>query len=162
MVPKAVKHLFLYSVGHTYGNLSRLFLRLFTGVMFLQFGMRQILHFNEIAPTFSGFWGISPELSITLVVVIELLSATCIILGLLTRIAVVPAFVLMGYVESLLMGPVGVSSNQLFIFQPGYPVMVMGIFIYMMLAGPGKISIDYLIALLLDRNKEDDEVLEKA
>ena len=68
MVPKAVKHLFLYSVGHTYGNLSRLFLRLFTGVMFLQFGMRQILHFNEIAPTFSGFWGMSPELSITLVV----------------------------------------------------------------------------------------------
>ena len=41
--------------------------------------------------------------------------------------------------------------------------MFCGIFIYMLLAGPGKISVDYVIAtLLLDRSKEDDEVLDKA
>lgn len=162
MGPQAVKNFFLYSVGHTYSNLSRLFLRLFTGVMFLQFGIRQILHFGEIAPHFSGFWDMSPELSISVIVSVELLCATCIILGFLTRIAVIPAFVLMCYVESLLMHPMSVATHQLFIFQPGYPIMFMGIFIYMLLAGPGKISVDYLIAVHLDHNQEEDEVLEKA
>ena len=37
------KNLFLYSAGHTYSNLSRLFLRLFTGIMFLQLCIRQML-----------------------------------------------------------------------------------------------------------------------
>src|SRR3712207_3567685 len=123
MVPNAVKNLFLYSVGHTYSNLSRLFLRLFTGMMFMQFGLRQILHFGEIAPTFAGFWGMSPELSISLIVTIELMCAVCIMIGILVRIAVLPAFGLMCYVEYLLMNPASEITNQLFIFQPGYPVM---------------------------------------
>lgn len=160
MVPKAVKNLFMFSVGHTYSNLSRLFLRLFTGVMFLQFGIRQVLHFDVIAPTYSGFWGLSPEVSVSIIVVVELLCATCIVLGLLTRIAVIPALALMIYVEGLLMGPD--VSNQLFTFQPGYPIMFIGIFVYMLLAGPGKISVDYLIAVHFDRDREDDEILDKA
>lgn len=162
MGPRVLKNFFLYSVGHTYSNLSRLFLRLFTGVIFLQFGIRQILHFSEITPYFSGFWGMSPELCISLIVSVELICATCISLGFLTRIAVFPAFALMCYVESLLMHPMNLASNQLFIFQPGYPIMFMGIFIYMLLAGPGKVSVDYLIAVHLDHNQEEDEVLEKA
>ena len=44
------KNLFLYSVGHTYSNLSRLFLRLFAGVMFLQLCIRQMLNFDSLVP----------------------------------------------------------------------------------------------------------------
>ncbi len=162
MVSTKVKQLFLYSAGHTYSNLSRLFLRLFTGVMFLQFGLRQIMHFDEIAHVFSGFCGLSPEVSIAIIVAVELLCATCIILGLFMRIALIPSLALMVYVTFLLMTPSGDPADQIFIFKPGYPIMFCGIFIYMLLAGPGKISVDYVIAALLDRDKEDDEVLDKA
>ncbi|MBQ1584775.1 MAG: DoxX family membrane protein, partial [Muribaculaceae bacterium] len=68
--------------------MSRLFLRLFTGIMFLQLCIRQMLSFDQIVPTFQGFLGMSPEASMTLLVVIELLCAVCIMLGLLTRFAV--------------------------------------------------------------------------
>ena len=70
---KFFKNLFLYSVGHTYGNLSRLFLRLFTGIMFLQLSIRQMLNFDQIVPSFGGFFGMSPETSMTLLVIVELL-----------------------------------------------------------------------------------------
>ena len=71
------KNLFLYSAGHTYSNLSRLFLRLFTGIMFLQLCIRQMLNFDQIVHSFNGFLGLSPEASITLLVIVELLCASC-------------------------------------------------------------------------------------
>ena len=79
------------------------------------------------------------------------------------RIALIPSLVLMVCITVMLMGHGADPASQVFIFKPGYPVMFCGIFIYMLLAGPGKISVDYVIAtLLLDRSKEDDEVLDKA
>lgn len=154
--------MFLYSVGYTYSNLSRLFLRLFTGVMFLQLCIRQMLHFEEIVPAFQGFMGLSPENAMSLLLVIELLCATFIILGLLMRVALLPPLVIMCVAESVIMSSAGGVGDQFFNFQPGYPVMFIGIFIYLLLAGPGKISLDYIISVHLIENNEDDEVLENA
>lgn len=162
MVASSLKKFFLFSAGHTYSNLSRLFLRLFTGLIFLQFGLRQIIYLHSLAPAFDGFWGLSPEASLAVIVTVELICAVCIMLGIFTRLAVIPALVLMCYVESLLISPMPGADASVFSFQPGYPVMFIGIFIYMLLAGPGKISLDYLIAVNFDRDKEEDEVLEKA
>lgn len=162
MVASSLKKFFLFSAGHTYSNLSRLFLRLFTGLLFLQFGLRQIIYLHELAPGFDGFLSLSPETSLAVVVTIELICAVCIMLGIFTRIAAVPALALMCYVESLLFTGGADATAGVFSFQPGYPVMFIGIFIYMLLAGPGKISLDYLIAVNFDRDKEEDEVLEKA
>ena len=148
------KKLFLYSVGYTYSNLSRLFLRLFTGVMFLQLCIRQMLHFEEIVPAFHGFLGLSPESSMSLLLVLELLCATFIILGLLMRLALLPPLVIMCVAESVIM--------TFFNFEPGYPVMFIGVFIYLLLAGPGKISLDYIIGVHLIEDNAEDEVLENA
>ncbi len=156
------KNLFLYSVGHTYSNLSRLFLRLFTGIMFLQLCIRQMLNFDAIVPTFQGFLGMSPEASMTILVTIELLCAVCIMLGLLTRLAVLFPMVLMLIAEHIFMATPATDPNPLFLFQPGYPVMFIGIFVYMLLAGPGKISLDYIIAAHFTESANDEEVLDNA
>ncbi len=156
------KTLFMYSAGHTYGNLSRLFLRLFTGIMFLQLCIRQMLDFDQIVPTFQGFMGMSPEGSMTLLVVVELLCAVCIILGLLTRVAILLPLGLMIFAEHFVVASPDAVSSQLFNFQPGYPVMFIGIFIYMLLAGPGKISLDYIIAAHFTEHPADEDVLDKA
>lgn len=156
------KNLFLYSVGHTYSNLSRLFLRLFTGIMFLQLCIRQMLNFDEIVPTFSGFMGMSPEASVTALVIVEMLCAVCIMLGLLTRLAVLFPLGMMLVAENVIMSSQASVTDQLYNFQPGYPVMFIGIFIFMLLAGPGKISLDYIIAAHFTENPVEEEVLDKA
>lgn len=156
------KNLFLYSAGHTYSNLSRLFLRLFTGIMFLQLCIRQMLNYDQIVPTFNGFLGLSPEASVTLLVVLELLCAVCIMLGLLTRLAVLFPLVLMLVIERVFFSSQAMVTDQLFNFAPGYPVMFIGIFIYMLLAGPGKISLDYIIAAHFTETVDDEQVVDNA
>lgn len=161
MVPKAIKNLFLYSAGHTYSNLSRLFLRLFTGVMFLQLAIRQSLHINEIALQLQGP---SAESWVVALVVVEILCAVFITLGFLTRVALFPSLALMWHAEQVILSSSATAADQLFNFSPGYPLMFMGIFVFMLLAGPGKVSLDYLIALHLtpDRSDEESAVLDKA
>ncbi len=155
------KNLFLYSVGHTYGNLSRLFLRLFTGIMFLQLSIRQMLSFDEIVSSFDGFLGLAPEGAMTVLLVVELLCAVCIMLGFLTRLAVLFPMGLMLEAENILL-PQASVTDPLFSFLPGYPIMFIGIFVYMLLAGPGKISLDYLIAAHFTESPVEEEVLDKA
>ena len=155
------KNLFLYSVGHTYSNLSRLFLRLFTGIMFLQLCIRQMLNFDEIVHSFDGFLGLSPESAMTVLLVVELLCAVCIMLGFLTRLAVLFPMGLMLVAENVLL-PQASVTDPMFSFLPGYPVMFIGIFVFMLLAGPGKISLDYLIAAHFTESRVEEEVLDKA
>ena len=156
------KNLFLFSVGHTYSNLSRLFLRLFTGIMFLQLCIRQLLNFDAIVSSHQGIMGLSPESTITMLLVIELLCAGCIIFGLLTRLAVLFPLGLMLVVENVTMTSGESITNSLFNFQPGYPVMFIGIFVYLLLAGPGKISLDYIIAAHFTETSDEEQVLDKA
>ena len=156
------KNLFLYSVGHTYSNLSRLFLRLFTGIMFMQLCIRQSLNFDSLVNTYQGIMGLSPESTITVLLIIELLCAVCIMLGFLTRLAVLFPLGLMLVAEKVIMSSGESITNQLFNFAPGYPVMFIGIFIYLLLAGPGKISLDYFIAAHFTETSAEEQVLDKA
>lgn len=156
------KNLFLYSVGHTYSNMSRLFLRLFTGIMFLQLSVRQMLNFDAIVPSFDGFLGLSPETSMTVLVVIELLCAVFIMLGFLTRLSVLFPLGLMLVAENIIMSPPGTATDQFFNFAPGYPLMFIGIFVYILLAGPGKISLDYFIAAHYTESADDEKVIDNA
>ena len=69
------------------------------------------------------------------------------------------------YAETVMANATSVSAaGQMFNFEPGYPIMFLGVFAYMLLAGPGKISLDYLIAIhtISEKDDEESEVLEKA
>ncbi|MCF0180762.1 MAG: DoxX family protein [Muribaculaceae bacterium] len=157
-----LKRLFLFSTGYTYSNLSRLFLRLFVGVMFLTVCVRQMLYFDELVPTFEGFWGMSPEFSMTMLLVLELLSSTMIMLGLLTRIAVIVPFIIMYIAEKGILMSQPATVDQLFNFEAGYPIMFIGVFVYMLLAGPGKISLDYIISAHIITDDRENDVIENA
>lgn len=164
-IPKWFKTFLVFNAGHTYSNLSRLFLRLFTGLMFLQMGIRQMLHLEEFAQSAMGAMGVANESTIVAIVVVEIVCAVFIILGLFTRVALIPSIGVMLYAETVMASAPSVSSaGQMFIFEPGYPIMFLGIFAYMLLAGPGKISLDYLIGVHIVNEKDDEEseLLEKA
>lgn len=164
MVPVFLKKLLLYSTGHTYSNLSRLFLRLFTGIMFMQFGIRQWTYFNDISHTMVGVMGMSGETTLVLMIIIEIVCSTLIIVGLFSRLAVLPPLVTMIIAENVLLKIMDVAPEMLFSTQPGYvPILFIGIFVYMLLAGPGKVSLDYLISIkLLDSDIQAQDELDKA
>lgn len=159
MAAKLIKRMFLYSAGLTFTNMARLFMRLFTGVMFMQFGIRQIAQFNELALSFPSVFGMGAEVSLLVMILIEIICSTLIILGLFTRFAIIPPMVSMVIAECVLIQELMAQTNVTFqssqiIF---LPIMFIGIFLFMMLAGPGKISLDYIISVNLTSIDEKGE-----
>lgn len=159
MIKKIFKRLFLYSAGLTFTNMARLFMRLFTGIMFMQFGIRQITSFNELATTFPSVLGMGSETTLVVMILIEIVCSIFILLGLLTRWALVPPLVSMIIAENFIMQYYSaMDMSRLYSMQAGYvPVMFIGIFVFMMLAGPGKISLDYIISVHLASVDEEVE-----
>lgn len=156
------KQLLLFCTGYTYSNLSRLFLRLFVGVMFLHVCARQFMDLGHLPAGFDGFWGMAPDTSMMVLIIVESVCATLIILGFLTRIAVIPPLAVMCVAEAVAYSSYDTVTPTLFTFQPGYPVMFIGIFLFLLLSGPGKISLDYIISAQLLEHNDDDSILEQA
>ena len=154
-----IESLFIRCTGYTYSNLARLFMRLFVGIMFLQFGIRHLMTFSTLRYTFPSVLGWSSETSLIVMITIELVCSLFIMVGFLTRLAVIPPVISMIIAEYYLLHDL-LSSTQ-----PGYlPIMFIGIFLFLLLAGPGKISLDYFISIFLisqhgkDESEELDEV----
>lgn len=161
-----IVNVFLRLTGFTYTNLARLFMRLFVGVMMLQFGIRHLVNYNEMCATFPTVFDMSSETSLVLMIIIELACSLLIMIGFLTRLSTIPPIVAMCAAEYYILHdmvpnlPVyGLDSTD-----PGYlPIMFIGIYIYMLIAGPGKISLDYFISLYVIglRGKDEEEELEE-
>lgn len=166
MAAGIIKKLFIYSAGHTYSNLSRLFLRLFAGIMFMQFGIRQWMYFDCVVSRMPAILGMTSEVSLVMIIVVEMLCSILIILGLFSRVAVIPPVIAMLLVELRLFDSmVYTTPEALYSTQPIFvPILFIGIFVFMFLAGPGKISLDYLISLkFVDANdRQIEETLKDA
>lgn len=151
--------------GYTYSNLARLFMRLFVGVMFLQFGIRHLVNYSELCNSFPTVLNMSSECSLIIMIIIELVCSLLIMAGFLTRLSVIPPICAMIAAEYYILHnmlpnlPVyGLDSTD-----PGYlPIMFIGIYIYLLIAGPGKISLDYFISLYIisQKGKYEEEELE--
>lgn len=163
---KFLSNTFVSCTGYTYTNMARLFLRLFVGVMFMQFGIRHLVGYEQLRLTFPTIFGWSHETCLVLMIIVEILCSLCIMVGFLTRIAVIPPIFTMVAAEYYILHDLlpdtmvyGLSSTQ-----PGYlPVMFIGIYLFILLAGPGKISLDYFISIFLigRHGKDEQEELEE-
>ena len=155
-----LSRLFLRFTGYTYSNMARLFLRLFVGVMFMQFGIRHLVNFTELCADFPTVLGISSEASLILMIIIELVCSLLILAGFLTRLATIPPIIAMIAAEYYILHDLLPHSliHGLTWDQPGYlPIMFIGIYLFILLAGPGKISLDYLISLFIISREGRDE-----
>lgn len=146
---KMIKRLYFRTTGYSYTNLGRLFLRLFVGVMLMQFGIRQWIHFDTISTTFPDALGIGPEATLTVMITIEIVCSTFIMMGFLTRLMLIPPFLSMLVAEWYLLQMAPTSAFYMLDYhQQGYlPIMFMGIYFFLALVGPGKISVDYFLSL---------------
>lgn len=159
-----IKKAYITSSGYSYTNLGRLFLRLFTGIMLIQFGVRQIYMFDNIVTQFPSVFGMSGEMSLIVWIVIEFICSLFIMAGFLTRVMTVPPFIGMVIAEYYLLHDVVRESPYLLHWsQQGYlPMMFLGIYFFLLIVGPGKISIDYFLSLHLlhSADHEEDELEE--
>ena len=159
-----VKRAYFKTTGYSYANMGRLFLRLFIGIMFMQFGVRQIDHFDVLKDIFPGVIGMTGHASLIIMICIEIVCSTFIMFGFLTRIMIIPPFVSMILAEyHILHDYVGEAAYLLDWQQIGYvPVLFMGIYFFLLLVGPGKISVDYFLSLHIIHieNKSEGELEE--
>ena len=88
-------NVFLRLTGYTYTNLGRLFMRLFVGIMLLQFGIRHLVNYNELCMTFPTVLDMSSSTSLVLMIIIELVCSLLIMVGFLTRLSTIPPIVAM-------------------------------------------------------------------
>ncbi|MDE6330025.1 MAG: DoxX family protein [Muribaculaceae bacterium] len=164
-IKEFIKTVYIRSCGYSYTNLGRLFLRLFTGVMMLQFGVRQIAWFERTSGFFPSIFGMTPEWSLGVFIAIEMVCSIFLMFGFMTRMMTIPPFVAMLVAEYHILHNTLREAPYLLTWQSqGYlPIMFLGIYFFILLVGPGKISIDYFLSLHLihSADKSEDEELEE-
>ena len=88
-------NMFLRLTGYTYTNLARLFMRLFVGIMLLQFGVRHLVNYNALSATFPTVLDMSSSTSLQIMIIIELVCSIFIMMGMFTRLCTIPPIVAM-------------------------------------------------------------------
>ncbi len=135
--------------------------------MFMQFGIRHLVNYSELSPVFPTIFGMEPQTCLIIMIVIEILCSLLIMVGFFTRLATIPPILSMLAAEYYILHDLlphtyiyGLNSTD-----PGYlPIMFIGIYLFILLAGPGKISLDYFISIFIisrqgrDEKEELDEV----
>jgi len=116
-------------------DLALLILRLGTGCFMITHGWPKVINFNKRLSTFSDPIGLGSEVSLTLIVFAEFFCSLLLILGLYTRLALIPLIFAMCVVAFIVHGddPFG-SKEKALLFLAAY----MALFF----TGPGKFSID--------------------
>lgn len=160
---KIFKQLYIKTTGYSYTNMGRLFLRLFVGVMLMQFGIRQIYNHEEAILNFPHIYGLEASAGLDIMIIVEILCSLCIMVGFCTRLMVLPPFAAMVIAETYLLGNAHEASYMISWGHPGYlPIMFMGIYFFILLVGPGKISVDYFLSLhFIHTDNQSEEELEE-
>ena len=126
-----------YSAGAF--NFAMFLLRLCVGVLLANHGYQKLIHFSTMKLTFMNFAGLGSTTSLALVVFAEFFCSIFLILGLFTRLAILPIMVVM--IVAL------AKVNHGDIFGDGEKATIyLACAITILFCGPGRISVDGMIA----------------
>ncbi|NBU05380.1 MAG: DoxX family protein [Sphingobacteriia bacterium] len=131
----------LLSIKYSAGAFSAamFFLRLSLGFLMMAHGYDKLLRFSSIHTTFLNFMGIGSTFSLTLVIFAEFFCSLFLILGLFTRISVIPLIITMCVaLFQVHHGDVFGKGETDTLFLTGYFVLLF--------LGPGRVSVDSMIS----------------
>ena len=117
---------------------SALLLRLIFGGLFLYFGIFKLQLFDQLYHNFSDPIGIGPKLSFILVLFAEVLCAFFIVIGFLTRLSVIPIFIVMVVVFFIVDAKKPFQENIL-----AFLLLLLCVLVF--ITGSGKYSVDRLM-----------------
>lgn len=95
-----------------------------------------------------------------MVIAVEIFCSFCIMIGFFTRFMILPPFALMivscHHIFTSVVDPI-ICLNMM-----ALPFLFLGVFMFLLLVGPGKISCDYFLSLyLINRHHDREEDLEE-
>ena len=119
-------------------NTAMLILRLGLGILMMHHGYDKLVHFSEYKGEFINFLGIGKTLSLALTVFAEFFCSLFLVIGLFTRLAVIPLIVTMSVVVFKIFDVEVFSKGET-------PSLFLLGFIVLLFVGPGRISVDSMI-----------------
>ncbi|MEA4867782.1 MAG: DoxX family protein [Bacteroidia bacterium] len=122
-------------------SLAILLLRVFIGVLMMTHGWQKIQNFEAFSQGFMDPIGLGAKLSLILVIAAEFFASIFVILGLLTRLSLLPLIFAMGVAFFIAHAADPFQQKEL-------ALIYFGVYIVLFLLGPGKYSLDQM---LLDR-----------
>jgi putative oxidoreductase len=131
----------LFSTRYNAGafNTGLLILRLAAGILMANHGYMKLQHYDEMSRTFTGFIGLSPGITLGLLIFAELVCAILITIGLFTRLACVPLVISCTYAVA--------KAHQWDVFGKGeLATLFLAAFLTLLFTGPGRVSVDSMIS----------------
>lgn len=122
-----------YSAGAF--NFATFILRITVGVLIASHGYDKLVHFSSMKNHFMNFIGLGSTVSLALVVFAEFFCSIFVILGLFTRLVIIPIIIVMCVV-------VFVATHGQIIGPGEKGAIYLASSLVILLCGPGRISID--------------------
>lgn len=127
----------LFSTKYTAGafNVAMLILRVGMAGLMLPHGYDKLVKFAEYKGKFMNFLGLSPTVSLAMLIFAEFFCSFLLIIGLFSRLATIPLIIAMTVAL--------VEAHKAQIFGDGeHAAMYIIAFLAILIVGPGKISVD--------------------
>ncbi len=127
----------LMSTSYSSGafNFAMLLLRFGVGVLMINHGYSKLVHFGEMQNKFVNFLGMGQTISLSLVVFAEFFCSLFLILGLFSRLSVIPLIV------TMCVALFKVHKGDFFV-DGQVAALFLCVYVTILIVGPGKISVD--------------------
>lgn len=125
-----------YQSVHT--DLAALVLRLLFGGLFAYYGWQKLVNYDQILPMFGDIIGIGAKLSFNLVIFAELVCGALVLLGLFTRLSVIPIFITM-----IVAYFIAHAKDPFQVKQIAFVFLILCVIVFIL--GSGRYSIDALL-----------------
>lgn len=113
-----------------------LFLRLTAGgTMLWQHGWPKVMHFSDRMDSFADPFGLGSAISLVLIILAEVLCAALVVLGLWTRLAVIPLIIGMAVIAFMVKGDASFGEKEL-------ALVYLFAFVALLFTGSGRFAVD--------------------
>ena len=141
---KSVSRLTNLLLSSNGSDIALLLLRIFVGIMMLTHGVAKIENFSALKANFPDPVGLGAGFSLLLITCAEVGCSLLVIVGLVTRLAVIPLIVGMCVAAFLTFPGFTMAASEL-------ALLYLSIYITLLIAGPGEYSLDELLRMTLRR-----------
>ena len=119
-------------------NTAMFIMRVGAGILLAVHGYDKLVHFKQYSNQFVNFLGLGQPTSLALTIFGEFFCSIFVILGLFTRLAVIPRIIVM--LVAIFKG-----HNFDIFGEAEHPALFFLIFLTILLVGPGRISVDGMV-----------------
>lgn len=131
--------------GDKLSSVALLFLRVSVGFLMITHGWGKLQNFEAISAAFPDPLGVGIKTSLMLAIGAEFFASVFVILGLLTRLSLIPLMITMGVAFFVIHANDPLQTKEL-------ALVYLVIYIFLFIKGPGKFSLDSLFLGRLFKN----------